>query len=123
MCKVVGEKKALVSNCFVLDGCAPIVGSEAKEFSSEKALLTAWSQWVVELDPDVVTGFNINNFDWPYLLDRASHFKLRDFSQMTRVRGKEMKHKDTSFRYTSFRLSPSLSLSFLLLLLSVCPQL
>ena len=29
------------------------------------------------MDPDIITGYNIQNFDFPYLLDRAAHLKVR----------------------------------------------
>ncbi len=28
------------------------------------------------MDPDIITGYNIQNFDLPYLLDRAKHLKV-----------------------------------------------
>jgi len=39
-------------------------------------LLQAWSDFVNEVDPDVVIGYNIAGFDFPYLLDRAKALKL-----------------------------------------------
>ena len=30
-----------------------------------------------DCDPDIVTGYNINNFDLPYLLNRAKTLKVR----------------------------------------------
>ena len=40
-------------------------------------LLQRWSEFVREVDPDIITGYNIQNFDFPYLLDRAAHLKVR----------------------------------------------
>ncbi|CAG7823167.1 unnamed protein product, partial [Allacma fusca] len=34
-------------------------------------MLDAWRKFVVTTDPDVLTGYNINKFDIPFLLDRA----------------------------------------------------
>ena len=39
----------------------------------------SWSDFIREVDPDIITGYNIQNFDFPYLLDRASHLKVKDF--------------------------------------------
>ena len=39
-------------------------------------LLQRWSEFVREVDPDIITGYNIQNFDFPYLLDRAAHLKV-----------------------------------------------
>jgi len=50
-------------------------------------LLQAWSDFVNEVDPDVVIGYNIAGFDFPYLLDRAKALKLADFNYLGRIRG------------------------------------
>jgi DNA polymerase elongation subunit (family B) len=39
--------------------------------STEEDLLLKWRAFVAAVDPDVVTGYNIANFDIPYLLNRA----------------------------------------------------
>lgn len=48
-------------------------------------MLEAWAEFVRQLDPDVFTGYNINNFDFPYLLDRAKHLKLKNFDFLGRI--------------------------------------
>jgi DNA polymerase elongation subunit (family B) len=42
----------------------------------------------VETDPDIIIGYNICNFDLPYLLNRAEALKLRDFPYWGRMRNK-----------------------------------
>lgn len=49
-------------------------------------MLEAWAEFVREADPDIITGYNINNFDLPYLLDRAKHLKLNRFSFLGRIK-------------------------------------
>lgn len=73
---VQGEKKAFIRNVFVLGSCLPIVGAEVFSFNSEKELLMAWSKFVRQADPDILTGYNIQNFDIKYLMDRAEALKL-----------------------------------------------
>ena len=34
-------------------------------------MLMKWKAFVLAVDPDVITGYNIGNFDIPYLLNRA----------------------------------------------------
>lgn len=53
---------------------------------SFQALLSAWSSFIREADPDILTGYNINNFDIPYLLNRASHLKVKDFEYLGRIK-------------------------------------
>ena len=36
----------------------------------------AWSDFVQKVDPDIITGYNIMNFDIPYLLNRAKSLKV-----------------------------------------------
>ena len=40
-------------------------------FDTEAELLIAWREFLIQTDPDVITGYNINNFDTPYLINRA----------------------------------------------------
>lgn len=55
----------------MLGQCSPIVGADVRCFEKESELLTAWREFLLESDPDVITGYNILNFDVPYLMDRA----------------------------------------------------
>lgn len=48
--------------------------------------MEAWSNFVREVDPDILTGYNINNFDIPYLLNRASHLKVSNFDYLGRIK-------------------------------------
>ncbi len=72
-------------NVFVLDTCAPIVGSDVVVCRTESELLERWADFVRRADPDILTGYNINNFDLPYLLNRAKHLGLKRFSFLGRV--------------------------------------
>ena len=45
-------------------------------FADEPRLLKTWQDLLIECDADIVTGYNINNFDIPYLLDRANALRL-----------------------------------------------
>lgn len=42
----------------------------ARGFESEKEMLEEFLRVINDFDPDVLTGFNINNFDVPYILER-----------------------------------------------------
>ena len=56
----------------VLDTCLPIIGARVVSHADERELLKAWTKYVIEADPDIITGYNSNNFDMPYILDRAA---------------------------------------------------
>ena len=39
------------------------------------------------VDPDIVTGYNIQNFDLPYIIDRAQVLGMDGYATFTRVKG------------------------------------
>lgn len=41
-----------------------------------------------ESDVDILTGYNIGNFDIPYLMNRAKKLRVRNFSLLGRIKGK-----------------------------------
>lgn len=56
-----------------------------------------WQQLVATVDPDVMIGYNILNFDFPYLVNRAQALKLPAFLHWGRIRGSELRMKDAQF--------------------------
>lgn len=48
--------------------------------------LQHWAGFVRDVDPDIITGYNINNFDFPYLINRANHLKSDRFPYLGRVK-------------------------------------
>jgi DNA polymerase delta subunit 1 len=79
------EGKHLVKNVFVANSCSKLPVGDAVCFPDEKAMLLEWKRFVREVDPDVIIGYNIANFDWPYLLNRAKALKLAEFPYVGRV--------------------------------------
>ncbi|KAL5289927.1 POLD1 family protein [Megaselia abdita] len=81
-----GEQEPFIRNCFTLNECATIVGSQILCYDKEADLLGAWASFIRETDPDILTGYNINNFDIPYLIDRAKHLKVKNFEYLGRIK-------------------------------------
>lgn len=50
-----------------------IVGANVLSYATEKKLLMGFRDLVNEKNPNVIIGYNIFNFDIPYLMDRANH--------------------------------------------------
>ena len=84
---------ALARVIFTLGECAPINDDDDDDnnnvtdifqFNNEKEMLWAWSRFFHVIDPDIITGYNINRFDIPYLLDRANHLNLPNFTKLGR---------------------------------------
>lgn len=80
-----GVKEPFIRCIFTLKSCAPIAGATVKSFETEKEMLLAWSKFVVEIDPDIITGYNIQNFDLGYLLNRAKTLNVNQFPFLGRI--------------------------------------
>ncbi|KAH9507561.1 hypothetical protein Btru_051479, partial [Bulinus truncatus] len=80
-----GESEPFIRNVFTLKSCAPVVGSQVLSYETETELLQKWASFFREVDPDIVTGYNIQNFDFPYLINRANHLKVKDFAYLSRI--------------------------------------
>ena len=50
---------------------------EITSLSNEKEMLEEFNKIVTEYDPDVITGFNVNNFDLPFVIERMKQNKIR----------------------------------------------
>lgn len=74
-------------NIFTLKSCSRISGPNVYSFEDESKMLMAWRAFFVELDPDIVIGYNITQFDIPYLLNRAEALNLHDFPFFGRIKG------------------------------------
>ncbi|EGO22139.1 hypothetical protein SERLADRAFT_451027 [Serpula lacrymans var. lacrymans S7.9] len=92
-----GDSQPFIRNIFTLNSCSHIVGSQVLSFKDEGAMLQAWRDFIEEADPDVVIGYNISNFDFPYLLDRAKHLKAAKFPYLGRIKNSKTQVKDTHF--------------------------
>ena len=83
--------KSVVNSLFSYKKCAEIPGADVHSYEDEINMLRAWKNFIVELDPDIITGYNINNFDFPYLFDRADHLKISDFGKLSRIKSTNTK--------------------------------
>eukprot|EP00126_Sphaerothecum_destruens_P006174 Sdes_comp19247_c1_seq1m10197 len=92
-----GDKNVLVRNIFTLGSCAHIVDATVKCCATESELLHSWSDFVRIVDPDIITGYNIVNFDLPYLIERAKTLKCSMFPFLGRIKSLESKIKTGLF--------------------------
>ncbi|XP_071104876.1 DNA polymerase delta catalytic subunit-like [Haliotis cracherodii] len=93
-----GERDPFIRNVYTLNTCAPVVGSEVLSFKTEKEMLEKWAAFVRDIDPDLITGYNIQNFDFPYLINRAAHLKVRDFTYLGRIKDIPSVIKESMFQ-------------------------
>ncbi|KAH6921634.1 hypothetical protein HPB50_003652 [Hyalomma asiaticum] len=61
---------------FVLGSCDFIDDADVRCYDGEKEMLEAFREHVVSTDPDIITGYKVRSFDWPYILDRFKIFQM-----------------------------------------------
>ena len=91
-----GESELFERNVFTLHHCASIVGSKVYSFENEMRMLQAWRDFVVMVDPDIITGYNIVNFDLPYIIERANYLKDLNYAKFSRVRNNTSRIKQST---------------------------
>ena len=93
-----GESEPFFKSIITLKGCEKIKGLEDVEIQSyenEEDVLISWSKLIREKDPDVLTGWNINGFDFQYLFDRAKKLKIVDkVSLLSKIKGEICEFKE-----------------------------
>jgi DNA polymerase delta subunit 1 len=92
--KIHGSETPYIRNVFTLKKCAQIVGTHVQSFEDEADLLTAWRNFIVDVDADFLCGYNIQNFDFPYILERAEVLGLEDFAKISRIQDTVTEAKD-----------------------------
>uniref|UniRef100_A0A7S1B342 DNA polymerase n=1 Tax=Corethron hystrix TaxID=216773 RepID=A0A7S1B342_9STRA len=103
-------KEENVRTIFTLGSCLPVVGAQVVCSDTEEEMLEKWREYLEATDPDILTGYNVQNFDIPYLLDRAEaltndnsqNSKLHSFALWGRVKGQKARMKDTTFQSAAF---------------------
>jgi len=60
-------------------------------------MLQKWRDFVEQVDPDVIIGYNIANFDLPYLIDRAKALKATQFPYLGRLKSAFLNNIETHF--------------------------
>ncbi|KAG0577961.1 hypothetical protein KC19_5G194500 [Ceratodon purpureus] len=104
---VQGEDRPMVKNVMTLKSCSPIVGADVMPFDTEKEVLLAWKEFVTEVDPDVIIGYNICKFDLPYLIERAQKLNVVEFPILGRIKNSPIRMKDASFSSRQYGIRES----------------
>lgn len=86
-----------------------IVGATILACSTEKKLLMGFRDLINKHNPNVITGYNIFNFDIPYLMTRANHKSIYpEWSQQGFAKGKsgiqrEIKWSSSAYKNQEFK--------------------
>ncbi|GFQ06146.1 DNA polymerase delta catalytic subunit, partial [Phtheirospermum japonicum] len=109
-----GEDQPFVRNVMTLKSCSPIVGVDVMSFDTEKEVFLAWrvmflalvsqllfifqlQDFIREVDPDIIIGYNICKFDLPYLIQRAEVLGIAEFPILGRMRHTRVRVRDAKF--------------------------
>lgn len=62
---------------------------------SEEDLIRKWFNWLRKIDPDIITGYNINGFDWNYINERCKLLGIEygNLSRLNDVNAKWVEEK------------------------------
>ena len=66
-----GTPESVERHLFVYPDCDPIDGIAVHSYKTEKAMILAWFQWMIKVNPDILIGYNVFGFDEKYLWERA----------------------------------------------------
>ncbi|KAJ7160186.1 ribonuclease H-like domain-containing protein [Mycena filopes] len=110
---LLGDSSPFIRNIFTLGTCSDIAGASVIPFEDEASLLQRWSEFVKEVDPDLVIGYNTSGFDLQYLLGRAKVLQLPQFAFLGRLIDTATT-RSRQVSYTSSRGSPRRWEDFLL---------
>ncbi|KAJ7621862.1 ribonuclease H-like domain-containing protein [Mycena polygramma] len=91
-----------IRNVFTLDTCSEISGANVIPHEDEASLLQSWSDFVRQVDPDLVIGYNTTGFDFSYLLARAKALQIPLFPFLGRLKDAETARART-ISYTTVR--------------------
>jgi hypothetical protein len=69
---------------------AAITGVDLVVMEDEVAMLNCFSSFVIRIDPDVITGFNVCKFDLKYLIERMRKLRLNSALCIGRMEGSPM---------------------------------
>lgn len=97
-----GTSECTSRYALTLGSCDDIDGISVSSFDNETDMILAFRSLIVnEIDPDVITGYNINGFDFYYLYNRCQELNIWDeFNKIGRL-------KDRECKYVEQRLSSS----------------
>lgn len=83
-----GEEECYSKYIITLGKCDDIKNVNVKWYNTEEEVLLSFSELIREIDPDIITGYNIFGFDYNYLNKRSEKLGISiKFSQLSRIKG------------------------------------
>lgn len=83
--------------------CDPVEDTIVETFKTEKELLKRWLILIKNVSPDIITGYNIYNFDWSYINKRAKLLKCdSELSMLSRLVSAPAKMENIKFESSAY---------------------
>lgn len=81
-----GEEKPYLNHCICLNKTDQVNENQVIEsYSREREVLIKWSELIRKEDPDIIIGYNIFGFDYPFMFERAVELNcVEDFMNIGR---------------------------------------
>ena len=90
-----GDSKPYKTYAQALNTCNKLDETETISYNTEKELLQDWHRILKDENPDIYTGYNIYNFDIPFLFERAEELDIiNEFSVLGRIDNLKSELKD-----------------------------
>ena len=94
-----GDTAPYLNHCIALNSCDSIernvANSQIDTYETEKEVLTAWTELVQRINPDIVIGYNIFGFDYEFMFRRAQELRCVDeFLKLSRNKDEVCATKD-----------------------------
>jgi DNA polymerase elongation subunit (family B) len=91
-----GESECVYKHILCLKETAPLDGIIVESFNEEKDVLLRFTELIIKLDPDIITGYNIFGFDFQYLYKRARLLGIEtEFSKLSRIKNESCRFIET----------------------------
>lgn len=79
-----GSKGELVSWIGTVGTCDPIDGSIVASYKTEAELIRGWADFIKDLDPEILVGYNTHGFDWEFIVKRAEELGVEELFETSR---------------------------------------
>jgi len=80
----IGKPESKKKYVYVLGDSEPVEGATVVCVNTELELINSFAQLIIDLDPEIISGYNIFAYDYPYL-DNRLKTKLEDWPQISRL--------------------------------------
>ena len=70
-----GDTKCFLKHIITLKSCNDIENAIVESYETEEEVLLAWTRLIQNLDPDIITGYNIFGFDFAFMYHRAEEIQ------------------------------------------------